>query len=47
MEPRVFTPYTCPSARSPVRPRNRRLVISGSVIPAQIVAGSITARQMK
>ena len=45
MEPSVLTAYTWPMARSPA-PRPRRMrVISGSVTPAQNVAGSITARQ--
>ena len=35
------------SGRSPLPSRRSSLVINGSVIPAQKVAGSITTRQMK
>ena len=41
------TAYTVPIARSPFFPRINKRVISGSVMPAQNVAGSITTRQMK
>ena len=46
IEPSVFTPYTRPIARSPCSPAISERVRSGSVVPAQKVAGSITARQM-
>ena len=46
MEPKVLTLYTVPMARSPAPAPSSMRVISGSVMPAQNVAGSITARQM-
>jgi hypothetical protein len=47
IDPKVLKPYTMPIARSPVLRVTSMRVMSGSVIPAQNVAGSITARQMK
>jgi hypothetical protein len=46
IEPKVFTLYTAPTARSPLPAFSSIRVISGSVIPAQNVAGSITASAM-
>ena len=44
-EPIVFTPYTWPMAFSPRPARRSEPVIKGSVMPASVVAGSITRRQ--
>ena len=44
MLPRVFTPYTHPMARSPSPAESRVLVMSGRVMPAQKVAGSMMSR---
>ena len=46
IEPSVLTLYTAPTARSPLPAFNSIRVMSGSVIPAQNVAGSITASAM-
>jgi hypothetical protein len=46
MDPKVFTPYTVPIARSPPPALMSVRVMSGSVIPAQKVAGSITSSAM-
>ena len=42
MAPTVLTAYTRPSERSPDFDRSSRKVMSGSVMPAQNVAGSMT-----
>ena len=47
IEPSVFTAYTLPIARSPSPRRMSMRVMSGSVIPAQKVDGSITTRHAK
>jgi hypothetical protein len=44
IEPSVFHPYTAPMARSPALSPSRMRVMSGSVMPAQKVAGSMIAR---
>jgi hypothetical protein len=46
IDPKVLKLYTNPIARSPVLRVRRMRVMSGNVIPAQNVAGSMTARQM-
>ena len=43
IEPSVLTLYTTPTARSPLPAFSSIRVMSGSVMPAQNVAGSITA----
>ena len=44
IEPSVLTAYTVPIARSPAPFASNSRVISGSVMPAQNVAGSMTTR---
>ena len=44
IEPSVLMLYTHPTERSPQPLPSRHLVISGSVMPAQNVDGSMTAR---
>ena len=44
IDPSVFQPYTAPIARSPDPLASRVRVMSGSVIPAQKVAGSMMTR---
>ncbi len=45
IDPSVFQAYTAPIARSPAPPTISVRVMSGSVIPAQKVAGSMMRRQ--
>ena len=47
IEPSVLTAYTWPTARSPAPRASSTRVMSGSVTPAQNVAGSITARHSR
>ncbi len=46
IDPKVFTAYTVPTARSPRPESMRSFVITGRVMPAKNVAGTMTSTQI-